>query len=103
MQWFMPADGAATTSLIDSDFAALNIPTAEEYTALYCQHTGRDGIENMDFYIAYNMFRLAGILQGIVGRVRDGTASNAHAAAMEDRVKPLSDVGWVFAQRAGAV
>ncbi len=103
MQWFMPAEGASTTSLIDSDFDALNIPTAAEYTALYCQHTGRDSIENMDFYIAYNMFRLAGILQGIVGRVRDGTASNAHAAAMEDRVKPLSDVGWVFAQRAGAV
>ena len=52
----------------------------------------------MDFYIAYNMFRLAGILQGIVGRVRDGTASNEHAALMEDRVKPLSDVGWLYAK-----
>ncbi|MEC8099253.1 MAG: phosphotransferase family protein, partial [Pseudomonadota bacterium] len=50
-----------------------------------------------------NMFRLAGILQGIVGRVRDGTASNEHAALMEDRVKPLSDVGWFYAQKAGAV
>ena len=64
--------------------------------------TGRDGIENMDYYIAYNMFRLAGIIQGIVGRVRDGTASNAHAAAMADRVKPLSDMGWEYAMKAGA-
>jgi aminoglycoside phosphotransferase (APT) family kinase protein len=57
----------------------------------------------MDYYISYNMFRLAGILQGIVGRVRDGTASNAHAAAMADRVAPLANVGWHYAQKAGAV
>ncbi|MDC3401575.1 phosphotransferase [Alphaproteobacteria bacterium] len=103
MQWFMPTDGASTSSLLGVDFKELNIPNADEYTRLYCEHTGRDGIENMDFYIAYNMFRLAGILQGIVGRVRDGTASNAHAAQMEDRVQPLSDQGWYFAQKAGAV
>ena len=102
MQWFMPPDGANTQTLNGVDFAALNIPTAEEYTRLYCDHTGRDSIENMDFYVAYNMFRLAGILQGIVGRVRDGTASNAHAAAMEDRVKPLADMGWQYALKAGA-
>lgn len=103
MQWYMPADGASTQTLNGANFEALNIPTAEEYTRLYCQHTRRDGIENMDYYISYNMFRLAGILQGIVGRVRDGTASNAHAAAMADRVKPLADVGWHYAQKAGAV
>ena len=103
MQWFMPSDGASTQTLEGADFDALNIPDAAEYTRLYCDATGRDGIENMDFYIAYNMFRLAGILQGIVGRVRDGTASNAHAAAMADRVKPLSDMGWEYALKAGAV
>mgnify|MGYP001322773395 CR=1 FL=1 len=57
----------------------------------------------MDVYIAYHMVRLAGILQGIGGRVRDGTASNEHAALMENRVKPLSDVGWFYAHKAGAV
>ena len=103
MQWFMPSDGASTQTLKGADFEGLNIPTAEEYTRLYCEHTERDGIENMDFYISYNMFRLAGILQGIVGRVRDGTASNAHAAAMEARVRPLSDLGWHYAQKAGAI
>jgi aminoglycoside phosphotransferase (APT) family kinase protein len=103
MQWYMPSDAGSTNTLKDADFDALNIPDAEEYTRLYCAHTGRDSIENMDFYIAYNMFRLAGILQGIVGSVRDGTASNAHAAAMADRVKPLSDMGWEYALRAGAV
>ncbi len=103
MQWYLPAGGASTNSLIDADFDLLNIPTAQDYTRAYCEHTGRDSIENMDFYIAYNMFRLAGILQGIVGRVRDGTASNAHAAQMEDRVQPLSDTGWHYALKAGAV
>ena len=103
MQWHMPQDGANTSSLNGADFGALNIPTADEYTALYCQHTGRERIENMDFYVSYNMFRLAGILQGIVGRVRDGTASNAHAAQMAERVQPLADMGWHYAKKAGAV
>ena len=61
MQWFMPSEGASTQTLEGVDFDALNIPDAAEYTRLYCEHTGRDSIENMDFYIAYNMFRLAGI------------------------------------------
>ncbi|MBE8191277.1 MAG: phosphotransferase family protein [Alphaproteobacteria bacterium] len=103
MQWYLPSDGANTNTLDGADFAALNIPTAEEYIRAYCEHTERDTIENMDYYIAYNMFRLAGILQGIVGRVRDGTASNAHAAQMESRVQPLSDTGWHYAQKAGAM
>ncbi len=52
--------------------------------------------------MAYNFFRLAAILQGIVGRVRDGTASNSAAALMADQVKPLADAGWDFALKAGA-
>ena len=103
MQWYLPSEGASTSSLLGADFVALNIPTAEEYTELYCAHTQRDKISNMDFYIAYNMFRLAGILQGIIGRVRDGTASNEHAAQMAERVQPLADTGWHYAQRAGAI
>ena len=103
MQWFMPEDASNTQNLTGADFAGLNIPTAEEYTRLYCEHTGRDAIDNMDFYIAYNMFRLAGILQGIVGRVRDGTASSEHADEMGERVQPLADMGWQHALKAGAV
>lgn len=104
MQWYMPAraSNTVTPSLADADLPALGIPTAEEYAALYCAHTGRKQIDHMDFYAAYNMFRLAGILQGIVGRVRDGTASNEHAAELEANVPPLAEAGWVFAQKAGA-
>ena len=52
---------------------------------------------------AYNAFRLAGILQGIVGRVRDGTANSPHAAQQADRVVSLAQASWKFAEKAGAV
>ena len=56
----------------------------------------------MDYYAAYNFFRLAGILQGIVGRVRDGTAASANATQNASAVRPLAQRAWHFAKRAGA-
>ncbi|MFL6580196.1 MAG: phosphotransferase family protein [Burkholderiales bacterium] len=76
------------------DFRALGIPTEQEYVAAYCRRTGRDGIANWDFYMAYNMFRLAGILQGIMGRVKDGTAASAHALEQGKRARPMAEAGW---------
>ncbi|MFT6558115.1 MAG: aminoglycoside phosphotransferase (APT) family kinase protein [Sneathiella sp.] len=76
------------------DLPSLGIPTEEEYVAAYCKRTGRDTIDNWDFYMAYNMFRLAAILQGIMGRVVDGTASSPHAKEMGARAKPLAVKGW---------
>jgi len=61
---------------------------------MYCKRTGRSGIPNWDFYLAYNMFRLAGILQGIMGRVKDGTAASAHATAQGKRARPMAEAGW---------
>jgi hypothetical protein len=52
--------------------------------------------------MAYNFFRLAAILQGIAGRVRDGTATNENAATMASEVRPLGAAGWDWAQKAGA-
>jgi len=103
MQWRMPSIGAPGGSLMDSDLDALGIPHEEDYVRLYCERTGRtEGIENLDYYFAYNFFRLAAIVQGIVGRVRDGTASNARAAEMEAQVRPLAERAWHFAKAAGA-
>ena len=76
------------------DFKALGIPTEQEYVATYCLRTGRDQIPNWDFYMAYNMFRLAGILQGIMGRVNDGTAASAHALEQGKRARPMAEAGW---------
>jgi aminoglycoside phosphotransferase (APT) family kinase protein len=102
MQWMQPATGSSTSSIMGLDYKALGIPTLDEYVAMYCKRTGRSEVPNMDYYAAYNFFRLAGILQGIVGRVRDGTASNANAAQNAAAVRPLAERAWAYAKRAGA-
>ncbi|HEX8641310.1 MAG TPA: phosphotransferase family protein [Allosphingosinicella sp.] len=89
-------------ALAEADLAALNIPSEADYVAAYCRRTGRDGIADLDFYIAFNLFRLAGIVHGIKGRLARGTAASAHAAEMAKRLEPLAELGWEQAKRAGA-
>lgn len=103
MTWHMPPapDGAGIGSLVGHDLDSLGIPGIEPYIEAYCARTGRDFLPDIDFYFAYNFFRLAAILQGIVGRVREGTASNENAAAMAGQVRPLARTAWQFAERAG--
>lgn len=103
MQWFMPVSqtGAGVGSLI-GHLSEPGVPHFDDYVAAYCRRTGRDGIPGLDVYMAYNFFRLAAILQGILGRVRDGTAANAEAAAMARQVRPLAETAWRFAERAAA-
>ncbi len=100
MHWDMPSDGRS--GLAGLDLAALGIPSREEAVALYCRLTGRDGVPNLDWYFAYNLFRLVGILQGIAGRVRNGTAASPQAAQMAARTPLLAEAAWGFALRAGA-
>ena len=103
MQWFMPVSetGAGVGSLLGHE-GELGVPAIDTYIADYCRRTGRSGIPELDVYMAYNFFRLAAILQGILGRVRDGTAANAEAAVMARQVRPLAETAWSFAQKAGA-
>jgi aminoglycoside phosphotransferase (APT) family kinase protein len=100
MNWHAQAEGRS--GLKGLDLKALGIPTVEQTVEEYCRLTGRSGLPALDWYFAYNQFRLAGILQGIVGRVRDGTASSAQAVANADRVVPLAESALEFAKRAGA-
>ena len=81
------------------DLAALGIPSEAEYSALYCERTGRAGVGAVEFYLAYNMLRLAAILQGIARRAIDGTASNARAVETGKRARPTAEAGWALAQR----
>jgi aminoglycoside phosphotransferase (APT) family kinase protein len=76
------------------DLAALGIPSKDDYRALYCRRTGREAIAHWDFYMAYNMFRLAAILQGIMGRVVEGTAANLRARESGARARALAEAGW---------
>jgi len=100
MQWMMPADGAA--GLAGLDLTALGIPTLEEIVVRYSARSGVPVAGQLDWYFAYNLFRLAGIVQGIKKRVIDGTASHAQAAEMAKRVPMLADTAWSFARKAGA-
>lgn len=100
MIWQMPEIGIGSVGLVDKPLEELGIPDEESYIRRYCERTGRSkGIANRNFYSAFNFFRLAAILQGIAGRVRDGTAASAHAAQAVNAVQPLADLGWRFANR----
>jgi aminoglycoside phosphotransferase (APT) family kinase protein len=102
MQWHMPPSDAGVGSLVGHDLAALGIPSLAEYVEAYVRRTGLDPRPYLAVYSAYNFFRIAAILQGIVGRVRDGTATSAFAAAKATLVRPLAAKAWEFARQAGA-
>lgn len=78
------------------------IPTIEQVVARYCAATGRDGVPDLNWYFAYNLFRLTGIVQGIKKRMIDGNASSAQAAATVERLPGLVAAAWHFAREAGA-
>jgi len=100
MAWVIENEGRS--GVMDLDRAALGIPELEEVIERYCAATDRESVPDMNWYFAYNFFRLAGILQGIKKRVIDGTASSAHAKNMSERVVPLAQAAWGFAKKAGA-
>ncbi|QAY75469.1 phosphotransferase [Sphingosinicella sp. BN140058] len=100
MIYRMPA--GITTGLAGLDLAARNIPSEADYVASYCRRTGRDGIPNLDFYVAFNLFRLSAIVHGIKGRIVRGTAASAHADKMAAGLEPLAELAWAQAVKAGA-
>ena len=95
MAWMLPGDGRIK-GLAGIDRQSLGIPTDEEYIARYCERTGRDGIENWNFYLVFSLFRLAAILQGIVKRAQIGTASSAEADSEGDAVVQLADLAMML-------
>jgi len=76
------------------DLKAQGLQDEAAYVAAYCTRTGRAGIPDLDFYIAFNMFRFAAILHGIRGRVKRGTATSADAQAMGERYMRVADIAW---------
>jgi aminoglycoside phosphotransferase (APT) family kinase protein len=100
MQWMMPADGGA--GLAGLDLSALGIPRLDDIVERYSARSGVEVAGQLDWYFAYNLFRLAGIVQGIKKRVIDGTASHTKAAEMAQRVPMLANAAWSFAVKAGA-
>jgi aminoglycoside phosphotransferase (APT) family kinase protein len=81
------------------DHAALGIPSEEDYIASYCRRTGRTGIAHWDFYLAFGLYRIAAILQGIARRALEGTAASAQAVETGKRARPMAEMGWRHAGR----
>jgi aminoglycoside phosphotransferase (APT) family kinase protein len=97
MTWNIPASGFRGIGGLD--FAALGIPTEVDYVQRYCERTGRAGIEHWNFYIAYNMFRLAAILQGVYKRATEGIAASDNALQHGRTARALAEIGWSKAQQ----
>lgn len=97
MIWRMPRE--LPSWLGGGPVAAPGIPAEEEYVRAYCRRTGRDSIPNLDFYMAFNMFRFAAILQGIAARALAGNASNARAAETGRLARPVAEAAWAQALR----
>jgi len=98
LAWHFPA--GTYRGLAGADLAALGIPTEAEHVAAYCRRTGRAAIPHWDYYIAYNCFRMAAIVQGIARRAELGIAAGADAAEFGRGARALAAIGW---QRALAV
>ncbi|HVP84408.1 MAG TPA: phosphotransferase [Rhizomicrobium sp.] len=76
------------------DFATSGIPTESEYVAAYCKRTGRDQIDNWNYYLAFSLFRLASIGQGVYKRALDGNASSDRPAI--NGTPELASQAWSF-------
>ena len=83
-----------TASLVAANLAALNVPAQEEYIAAYCRRTARQSIDELDFYIVFNLFKLAAILHGIRGRLVRGNAASANAERMAAALPALTKLAW---------
>jgi aminoglycoside phosphotransferase (APT) family kinase protein len=101
MTWHMSA-GEGARGLAGIDLPALGIPTEGEYLQTYLQRTGRSAEvspEHWRYFLVFNMFRLVGILQGIMARALQGNASNAQALETGRRTRPLAEQAWALAQQ----
>jgi aminoglycoside phosphotransferase (APT) family kinase protein len=79
------------------DLPALGIPAEDEYVAAYCRRTGRTGIPHWEFYLIFNMFRIAAILHGVMSRALQGNAASADATETGGRARLVADVAWEMA------
>ena len=99
VRWHMPA--AQYRALGGLDLDGLNIPSENEFVADYCRRRGREAVApaTWAYYLAFNLFRLAGILQGVLARALQGNASSTTALEVGRRARPLAEQAWDIAQR----
>jgi aminoglycoside phosphotransferase (APT) family kinase protein len=96
MSWHIPP--GQFRGIAGLDLQALGIPTQQEYIARYAERTGKQiQLSDFNFYLAFNMFRLASIMQGIMKRYVDGTAASAQALESGKMARPMAELGWAYA------
>lgn len=100
MNWVLPHEGRAAVGGVN--LAEAGIPDLDSIVTRYCAATGRDGLPDLHWYFAYNLFRTVGIVQGIKKRMIDGNASNDRAAETVARLPSIARAGWAQAEIAGA-
>ena len=100
MAWHIPS--TVWRGIAELDLKALGIPQEADYVRRYAERTGRDAAEHWDFYMAYNLFRMAAILHGVAQRAAAGNANAADAFETGAKAAPLAELGWHRAQRYGA-
>ena len=97
MSWHIPA--SLWRGIAGLDLMGTGIPSEMDYVRLYSSTTGRDPLQHWDFYMAYNLFRMAAILRGTGQRVLDGNATAADALENAAKADPLAQIAWDCAQR----
>ncbi len=94
----LPMELEGSRGLVGEDLEALNLPTEQDLIERYCRQSGREGIEDWHVFVAFSLFRLAAILQGVYARALQGNASNADALDVGKRASALAEAGWRVAQ-----
>lgn len=97
LPYHLPSDMPGMRGLQGEDLEALGIPDEQETIARYCAKTGRKGITDWHVYLAFSLFRLASIVQGVYKRALDGNAANANALEVGKRASLLAETGWKIA------
>jgi len=97
LPFYLPADMEGMRGLQGENLEALGLPDEKTIIRRYCEKTGREGIEDWHVFLAFSLFRLAAILQGVYKRALDGNAANANALEVGKRASLLADTGWKIA------
>lgn len=97
MAWRLPPE--VFRGLAGQDLRALGIPTETEFVTAYCRRTGRGGIPGFEYYLVFNLFRIAAILHGVWARALQGNASSDNALALGRRAETIAAIAWSMAQQ----
>lgn len=100
MVYRLPPSKRDLAGFLGLDIEPLGIPTEEAFVAQYAERTGRAGVANFNFFIAFALFRLAAICQGVYKRSLDGNASDARAGMFGEIAKALAGMAWMTARGA---